>query len=122
MGIFAHYGMDVIQPYAMLADAYASLPAAYVQNPDAKQRLVKKIMGEKIPAEIYARPKVRAQVGGSKKVGGTLAAMVDAGLTGDRLRQRFAELFNCTTDSTSRLIQAGLYRFSNAYPGKDARP
>ena len=122
VGIFAHYGMDVIQPYAMLADAYASLPAAYVQNPDAKQRLVKKIMGEKIPAEIYARPKVRAQVGGSKKVGGTLAAMVNAGLTGDRLRQRFAELFNCTTDSTSRLIQAGRYRFSNAYPGQDARP
>lgn len=122
VGIFAHYGMDVIQPYAMLADAYASLPAAYVQNPDAKQRLVKKIMGEKIPAEIYARPKVRAQVGGSKKVGGTLAAMVDAGLTGDRLRQRFAELFNCTTGSTTRLIQAGLYRFSNAYPGRDAGP
>lgn len=122
VGIFAHYGMDVIQPYAMLADAYASLPAAYVQNPDAKQRLVKKIIGEKIPAEIYARPKVRAQVGGSKKVGGTLAAMVDAGLTGDRLRQRFAELFNCTTGSTTRLIQAGLYRFSNAYPGRDAGP
>lgn len=121
VGIFAHYGMDVIQPYAMLADAYASLPATYVQNPDAKQRLVKKIMGGKIPAEIYARPKVRAQVGGSKKVGGTLAAMVDAGLTGDRLRHRFAELFDCTPDSISRLIQAGFYRFSNAYPGKDAR-
>ena len=120
VGIFAHYDMDVIQPYAMLANAYASLPAAYVQNLDAKQCLVKKIMGEKIPAQIYARPKVRAQVGGSKKVGGTLAAMFDAGLTGGRLRQRFAELFNCTADAPSRLIQAGFYRFTNAYPEKDA--
>jgi hypothetical protein len=77
-------------------------------------------MGDRIPAEIYARPKVRAQVGGSKEVGGTLAAMIDAGLSGDRLRHRFAELFSATTDSTSRLIQAGFYRFANAYPGKEA--
>lgn len=122
VGVFAHYGMDVIQPYAMLADSYAGLPAAYVQNPDAKQSLVRKIMGDRIPAEIYARPKVRAQVGGSKEIGGTLAAMIDAGLTGERLRRRFAELFNCTADSTSRLIQAGFYRFASAYPRKEAYP
>src|SRR6185437_14973927 len=53
VGIFSHFGMDVIQPYAMLADVYASLPAAHVQNADAKQRLVREVMGDKIPAEVY---------------------------------------------------------------------
>lgn len=122
VGVFAHFGMDVIQPYAMLADVYASLPAAHVQGTDAKQRLARKIMGDRIPAEIYARPKVRAQVGGSKNVGGTLRAMVDAGLTRDRLRRRFAELFDCREDARDRLIQAGFYRFVNAFPMKEARP
>jgi asparagine synthetase B (glutamine-hydrolysing) len=121
VGVFSHFGIDVIQPFAMLADVYASLPAAYVQDAGAKQRLVRKVMGDKIPAEIYARPKVRAQVGGSKSVGGTLRAMADAGLTGDRLRRRFAELFNCGEDVRNRLIQAGLYRFTSAFP-KEACP
>jgi asparagine synthetase B (glutamine-hydrolysing) len=120
VGIFSYYGMDVVQPYAMLADVYASLPAAYVQKADAKQSLVKKVMGDKIPAEIYRRPKVRAQVGGSEEVGGTLRAMVDAGMTGERLRRRFAELFNCGEDARDRLIQAGYYRFISEFPGKDS--
>jgi asparagine synthetase B (glutamine-hydrolysing) len=119
VGVFSHFGMDVIQPYAMLADVYASLPTAHVQNTDSKQYLVRKIMGEKIPAVIYARPKVRAQVGGSKSVGGTLRVMVDAGLTGERLRQRFAELFDCGDDVRDRLIQAGFYRFTTAFPTKE---
>jgi asparagine synthetase B (glutamine-hydrolysing) len=121
VGVFAHFGIDVIQPYAMLADLYAALPAAHVADADAKSRLVRKIMGERIPAEIYGRPKVRAQVGGSKRVGGTLRAMVDARLTGDRLRQRFAELFECGEDDRDRLIRAGLYRFTNAFPTREAR-
>lgn len=119
VGIFAYYGMDVIQPYAMLADVYAALPAAHLQKADAKQCLVRKVMGDKIPAEIYGRPKVRAQVGGSQEVGGTLRAMIDAGLTGDRLRQRFAELFNCREDARDRLIQAGYYRFTTRFPGTE---
>jgi asparagine synthetase B (glutamine-hydrolysing) len=119
VGVFSYYGMDVVQPYAMLADAYASLPGAYVRKADAKQCLVKKVMGDKIPAEIYRRPKVRAQVGGSQEVGGTLRVMIDAGLTGDRLRQCFAELFKCGEDARDRLIQAGYYRFTNTFPEKE---
>lgn len=122
VGIFSYYGMDVVQPYAMLVDVYASLPAAYVQKADAKQCLVRKVMGNKIPAEIYGRPKVRAQVGGSQEVGGTLRALIDAGLTDDRLRQRFAELFNCVEDARDRLIQAGYYRFTSTFPGKESSP
>jgi asparagine synthetase B (glutamine-hydrolysing) len=121
VGVFSYFGMDVIQPYAMLADAYASLPTAHVQDAGAKQRLVRKIMGSRIPAEIYSRPKVRAQVGGSKTVGGTLRAMADAGLTGDRLRRRFAELFNCGESVRDRLIQAGFYRSTSTFP-KEVHP
>ncbi|HET9396636.1 MAG TPA: asparagine synthase-related protein, partial [Nitrospiraceae bacterium] len=43
VGVFSYFGMDVIQPYAMLADVYASLPAAHIQNVDSKKRLVRKI-------------------------------------------------------------------------------
>lgn len=119
VGIFSHFDIDVIQPYSMLADVYASLPAAYLQETDAKQRLVRRIMGGKIPEEIYRRPKVRAQVGGSHEVGGTLRVMIDAGLTGDHLRQRFAKLFNCAEDARDRLIQAGYYRFTDTFPKKE---
>jgi hypothetical protein len=100
----------------MLADAYAALPAVYVQESGAKQSLVKHVMGNKIPSEIYDRPKVRAQVGGSREVGGTLRAMIEAGLTGDRLRRRFAELFQCSDESRDRLIHAGFYRFTTSFP------
>jgi hypothetical protein len=121
VGVFTHFGIDVIQPYAMLADAYASLQPAHVQDADAKQRLVRKVMGDRIPAEIYARPKVRAQIGGSKSVGGTLRALDDAGLTGDCLRRRFLALFDCGEDARDRLIQAGFYRFATKFPEKEDR-
>lgn len=116
VGVFGHYGLDVVQPYAIFANAYTSLPAGYVQSPGSKQLLVEKVMGDKIPAEIYARPKVRAQVGGSEEVGGTLAALADRGLDGECLRKRFCELLDCTSDDIRRLIRGGFYRFTSEYP------
>jgi len=116
VGVFGHYGLDVIQPYAIFANAYTSLPARYVQSPGSKQRLVEKVMGDKIPAEIYARPKVRAQVGGSEEVGGTLAALADRGLDGESLRKRFSELLDCSAEDIRRLIHGGFYRFTSKYP------
>lgn len=119
VGVFARHGIDVIQPYAMLADAYAALPDAFVADPGAKQHLVEKVMGDAIPREIYERPKVRAQVGGADEVGGTLAALVDAGFTGERLLQRFAELMHSTPEEVGRFIRAGFYRFTNRFPPGD---
>ena len=119
VGVFARHGIDVIQPYAMLADAYAALPDAFVADPGAKQRLVEKVMGDAIPREIYERPKVRAQIGGADEVGGTLAALVDAGFTGERLLQRFAELLHSTPEEVGRFIRAGFYRFTNRFPRGD---
>lgn len=116
IGVFRHFGLDAMQPYALLADAYAALPAGYMRDAGAKQRLVRAIMGDMIPAAIYARPKVRAQVGGAKEVGGTLATLIDAGLTGDRLRDRFAALFGGSRQDVDRLIKAGFYRFTTEYP------
>jgi len=116
VGVFGHYRLDTIQPYAIFANAYTSLPAEYVQNSDAKQRLVEKVMGDRIPPEIYSRPKVRAQVGSSQQVGGTLAALVDRGLNGERLQERFAELLGCDKGDLRRFIHAGFYRFPTQYP------
>src|SRR5919197_142213 len=65
VGVLRYFGVDVIQPFAMCAAAYAALPARFLESPHAKQRLVREIMGDKVPGYVYSRPKTRAQAGGS---------------------------------------------------------
>lgn len=116
VGVFARFGIDVIQPYALVADAYAALPSSRVEGEQAKQRLARAVMGDAIPEEIYERPKVRAQIGGDDGAGGTLRALLDAGVTRERLRARFAELLGCSAAARDRLIRAGFYRSTTVYP------
>lgn len=116
IGIFNAFGLDAIQPYALCADAYAALPAALLEGALTKQALVREVMGDRIPAAIYGRPKVRAQVGSSTEVGGTLAALVDRGLHGARLRERFCVLHGMSESDAAALIRSGFYRFSSTYP------
>lgn len=115
-GVFAHYGLDVIQPYALCAEAYAAVPAGCLERPEAKQQLVRKVMGDSIPSYIYERPKVRAQVGGAGEVRGTLAALVDRGVDSASLERRFCELFELDPAQLRRAIRAGLYQFPTTYP------
>jgi asparagine synthetase B (glutamine-hydrolysing) len=116
VGIFAHYGMDTIQPYAICANAYTILPSSYLSSATAKQDLVHSVMGEKIPSYVFERPKVRAQVGSSEEVGGTLAALVDQGFDQEKLAHRFAELHDIDPGELKNLIRAGYYRFTFSYP------
>jgi asparagine synthetase B (glutamine-hydrolysing) len=116
VGVFAHYGVDAIQPYALCAEAYTSLPAEWLSDPTVKQDLVRRVMGDMIPTPIYERPKVRAQVASSEEVGGTLAALVDRGIDQPRLTERFAELAGATTTQLGRLIRGGFYRFTTTFP------
>ena len=119
VGIFARWGIDTVQPYALIPDAYTTLPGGFLEAPGAKQRLAQLVMGERVPSFIYDRPKVRAQVGGSHEVGGTLAAMVDRGIDGAALEQRFRDLVGFDALDLKRWIRAGVYRFTTSYPESD---
>lgn len=116
IGVFAHYGLDAVQPYALCAEAYTSLPGGCLERPEAKQRMVREVMGAAIPSYIYDRPKVRAQVGGADEVRGTLAALVDHGVDSAWLERRFCELFDLDLAELHRSIRAGFYRFTTSYP------
>lgn len=121
VGIFGRRGIDCIQPYTLCASAYTQLPGGFLTSTAAKRDLVLRVMGDRIPAPIYDRPKVRAQVGSGQKVGGTLAAMIEAGLDADALVARFAHLFGIRAADAAKearaFIRGGLYRFTHAYPG-----
>jgi asparagine synthetase B (glutamine-hydrolysing) len=116
VGIFAHHGVDTIQPYALCPEVYCALPGPLLGEPGAKQRLCRLVMGERVPDFIYDRPKVRAQVGSSEKVGGTLAALVDQGIDAAELERRFCRLYEMDPRELRSWIRAGYYRFTPAYP------
>jgi asparagine synthetase B (glutamine-hydrolysing) len=116
VGVFAHRGIDTIQPYALHPELYTALPGAFLEVEGAKQRLGRLVMGELVPSFIYDRPKVRAQVGGSERVGGTLAALVDRGIDAAELERRFCRLTGFDPRDLKRWIRAGLYRFTSSYP------
>jgi asparagine synthetase B (glutamine-hydrolysing) len=119
VGIFARQGIETIQPYALFPEIYTALPGAFLETDTAKQRLARLVMGDLIPSFIYERPKVRAQVGGSKKVGGTLAALVDRGIDAAALERRFCQLFGFDGRELRRWIRAGVYRFTATYPSRE---
>ncbi len=116
VGIFAHYGFDTLQPYALCAEVYTAVPGSYLESPQVKQDLVRAVMGDEIPIHVYERPKVRAQVASAAGVAGTLATVVDRGFDSLRLAGRFAELFGATKEDLGSLVRAGFYRFAATYP------
>jgi hypothetical protein len=118
VGIFARQGLDTIQPYALAADAYAALPDAAVDSPEAKRELVELVLGRLVPRFVYDRPKVRAQVGGSEGMG-TMGLMLDHGIDAAWLEARFAELFAMDPAEVKGTIRAGRYRFPSSYPMGD---
>ena len=117
IGIFAARGIDALQPYAICADAYAAVPDAWLREEDAKQALARDVIGNVLPEFVYMRPKVRAQVGSSAEVGGTLGLLADRGLDQQALADRFATLFGVESDELRGMIRAGFYRFPTSYPG-----
>lgn len=118
VGIFAHYGFDTLQPYALCADVYTAFPGGYLESPQVKQDLVRAVMGDEIPVHVYDRPKVRAQVASAAGVAGTLATVVDRGFDSQRLAGRFGELFDATEADLGSLIRAGFYRIAANYPSE----
>jgi asparagine synthetase B (glutamine-hydrolysing) len=117
IGVFGARGIDALQPYAICADAYARVPEAWLQVENAKQGLARDVIGGALPAFVYERPKVRAQVGSSAEVGGTLGLLADRGLDQAALAERFAALFGIEPVDLRGMIRAGFYRFPTSYPG-----
>ena len=111
VGPFQAWGLPVVQPYAVVVDQYMALPPAFLQAADRKERLSRMIFGDRIPSYVYARPKTRAQVGGTTAAGGVLAMCVDRGIDENWLRRRFAELHG-VADMTAldRFVRGGRYR------------
>jgi len=116
VGVFARFGVETIQPYAIHPELYTNLPGGFLEVEGAKQRLARLIMGDQVPAFIYERPKVRAQVGSSERVGGTLAALIDAGVDSAELQRRFCKLVGLAPAELKSWIRAGMYRFPTVYP------
>ncbi len=119
VGIYSVHGVDILQPYAICADAYTRLPDALVGAERSKQDFVREMMGDRVPSYIYERPKVRAQVGSAEEVGGTMALLLRHGHHSQRLASRFADLFGAEPESLGNLIRGGLYRFTGTYPGSE---
>jgi asparagine synthetase B (glutamine-hydrolysing) len=111
IGVFAAWGLSVVQPYAVAADAYLALDAQLLSREDRKQRLCRAIFGNLVPNYVYSRPKTRAQIGDQDLGGGVLAACIDHGFDDLWLRRRFAHLHGVAELSAlDRFIRAGRYR------------
>ena len=112
IGIFAAYGLRVVQPYAAAVDDYLELPEAFLESESCKNSLDRIVFGSLVPEYVYARKKVRAQVG-SEEVGGVLATCLDRGIDQEWLRRRFAALHRVEDDAVlDRFLRAGRYRSS----------
>jgi hypothetical protein len=116
VGVFARRGIRTVQPYLLCADALAALPDAFVTSPGSKQALVQHVLGTRVPAHVYRRPSVRAQVGSSDEVGGTLRVLLDRRIDAAQLAARFRELMGLSRDEQHALIRAGHYRFFPRWP------
>ncbi len=116
VGVLARWGVQTVQPFALAADAYAALPDALVAGPGSKQRFVREALGDRIPEFVYARPKVRAQVGAAGEPSGTMAVLLRRGIDERALERRFEGLFGLDARERRRLIRAGMYRFPTTHP------
>jgi asparagine synthetase B (glutamine-hydrolysing) len=111
VGVFAAWGLSVVQPYAVAVDAYLALDSEFLGREERKQQLCREIFDDLLPEYVYWRPKVRAQAGSPELGGGVLAACVDRGYDAAWLRRRFASLHDVADPRTlDRFIRAGRYR------------
>jgi asparagine synthetase B (glutamine-hydrolysing) len=120
VGVFRRYGLDVMQPYALVLDEYMRLPASMLVREGFKQALAKTIAGDLLPAFVLDRRKVRAQIGSSTPVG-ILPVLLEHGYDAPWLRRAFCRLFMIEDETfLNRFIRAGRYRVVNQSAGKRA--
>lgn len=116
VGLFGHYGVDTLQPFALCADALTDLPPEHVNSERAKQAIMWEVMGDSIPDYVYRRPKTRAQSASADQGGGTLSLLADRGVDAQWLAARFGQLFDIDVDDLRHLIRGGGYRSTKTFP------
>lgn len=110
VGIFSRYGIDVVQPYGLLADLYLRLPGSMIAREGFKQALAWMIAGDLLPAFVLDRRKVRAQIGSTSPVG-ILPVLLEHGCDQAWLRRTFCRIFGVREETfLNRFIRAGRYR------------
>lgn len=120
VGVFARFGVETVQPYALCAREYAALPSDLACGTGSKSRLVRAVMDERIPEYVLARPKIRAQVAVEGEPGGTFALLLSRGIDQEHLKKRFARLLQIDPRAAGDLTRAGYYRFSTSFPESPA--
>ena len=111
VGVFARYGLAVIQPYALVADEYLRVPGPLLGRDGFKQALSREIAGDLLPEFVFHRRKVRAQIGNATTSTGILPLLVDRGIDGAWLRRAFCRIFSVHDDAfLDGFIRAGRYR------------
>jgi asparagine synthetase B (glutamine-hydrolysing) len=119
VGIFNHYGIDVIQPYSFVVDQYFQLPGTAIGDPHFKQAFAKQVAGDLVPGFIFDRVKVRAQMGSSVEAPGILPVLIQTGYDTARLRSVFCRIFRIENPAAlNRFVRAGRYRTINHGSGK----
>lgn len=117
IGVFNHYGLDVIQPYGLLLDEYLNVPASSLRDVQCKQTLTREIAGDLLPDFVFERKKVRAQVGSADAPVGILPVLVEHGRDSGWLRSAFCRLLGIDSESLlGGLIRAGRYRSITGFP------
>ncbi len=115
VGIFHHFGLATIQPYAWCIDQYAKLGPDMLGFDMAKQSFAKQAFGDVVPSYIFDRPKVRAQCGSADRQRGTLAATVDHGIDQGTLQARIGELWKTDLRSLRKFLLLGRYRMPSRW-------
>lgn len=117
VGVFARHGIDLVQPYGLLADRYFQVPTSLICGAGGKQRLVHAVAGDLLPSWIFERPKVRAQIGTAHEPVGILPVLVNAGCDGKWLTTTFCKLLGVEQDQTLHtFIRRGHYRYLAQFP------
>lgn len=122
IGVFAHHGLDVIQPYGLLADVLLGIPASYLSGPDSKRQLAREVAGDLLPDWMFRQPKIRAQIGNARCVTGIVPTLADSGRDNAWLRRAFRDAFGIDDDGFfDRFIRAGVYRSLDRFPRRVGR-
>ncbi len=113
VGVFRSHGLDVVQPYALVVEELLQLPSSI-----AKADVVHALAGDRLPPEVYGRPKARAQIGDADVRRGILPLLVDSGRDARWLENEFSDIFKVSDRSMlRRFIRAGVYRYPTHFPG-----
>ncbi|MGH3901303.1 MAG: asparagine synthase-related protein [Pseudonocardiaceae bacterium] len=113
VGVFRSHGLDVVQLYALVVEELLQLPSSIV-----KADVVHALAGDRLPAQIYGRPKARAQIGDPEVRRGILPLLVDSGRNSRWLEDEFCDIFKVSDRSMlRRFIRAGVYRYPTCFPG-----